>query len=76
MNLCFNSDGSSDGHEGWNSYVDCGFFINDQFLKVPTFFPDLCTYLLITPLWNDEITPNGLAQKETTDFYNLEGIPM
>ena len=30
----------------------------------------------ITPLWNNEITPNGLAQKGTTDFYNLEGKPM
>ena len=30
----------------------------------------------ITPLWNDEITLNGLAQKRTTDFYNLEAKPM
>ena len=29
-----------------------------------------------TPLWNDEITLNGLAQKRTTDFYNLEAKPM
>ena len=31
---------------------------------------------MYTPLWNNEITPNGLAQKGTTDFYNLEGKPM
>ena len=30
----------------------------------------------VTPLWNDEITLNGLAQKRTTDFYNLEAKPM
>ena len=30
----------------------------------------------LTPLWNNEITPNGLAQKGSTDFYKLETKPM
>ena len=30
----------------------------------------------INPLWNNEKTLNGLAQKVTTDFYNLETKPM
>ena len=30
----------------------------------------------VTPLWNNEITPNGLAQKGSTDFYKLETKPM
>ena len=34
------------------------------------------THFNITPLWNNEITPNGLAQKGTTDFYNVETKPM
>ena len=33
-----------------------------------------CLYIWcpFTPLWNNEITPNGLAQKGSTDFYKLE----